>query len=276
MAPREPLGPHGLPSLEVSPIGVVRSPFADRLSAPRQPRVGSGVQGTLELFPHLNYEHALEDLASFRFIWVLFWFHKNQSFRPKVLPPRSQRRRGVFATRSPYRPNPIGMSAVELLGIDGLTLRVQNLDILDGTPILDLKPYIPYTDSIPGADNGWLDEAARPVDPIPEWRVEMSPTAREQLDFLERHSVVLSPHVEDVLRLGPAPHPYRRIKPNGSDFTLAYKAWRIDFTFSAEAQRIVVLRIRTGYRPSVIATDRTPEIDLHRSFTETFGEARGH
>jgi len=259
-------------ALQLRPIGVVRSPFADRLSAPRQPRAAPGVQGTLELLPHLNYEHALEDLASFRFIWVLFWFHKNQNFRPKVLPPRSQSRRGVFATRSPYRPNPIGMSAVELLGIEGLTLRVQNLDILDGTPILDLKPYIPYTDSIPGADNGWLDDAARPVDPIPEWQVEFGPAAREQLAFLERHAVVLEPHLADVLRLGPAPHPYRRIKPNANGFTLAYKAWRVDF--SADAQRILVLRIRTGYRPSEVATSTAPELDLHRSFVEAFGEAR--
>lgn len=259
--------------LQLRPIGFVRSPFAERLSAPRQPRAAQGVQGTLELLPHSNYEHALEDLASFRFIWVLFWFHKNQSFRPKVQPPRSQRRRGVFATRSPYRPNPIGMSAVELLGVDGLELRVQNLDILDGTPILDLKPYIPYTDSIPGADNGWLEEPVRPPDPIPAWPVEFSEPAREQLAFLERHEVLLAPRLEEVLRLGPAPHPYRRIKANGSAFTLAYKAWRVDF--STDGQRILVLRIRTGYRPSAIATSADPAIDLHRSFVEAFGEARG-
>jgi tRNA-Thr(GGU) m(6)t(6)A37 methyltransferase TsaA len=272
MTSRDPLDTSDRPTLELRPIGIVRSPFADRLSAPRQPRTGEGVQGTLELYPRSSYEHALEDLASFRFIWVLFWFHKNQSFRPKVLPPRSQSRRGVFATRSPYRPNPIGMSAVELLGVEGLTLRVQNLDILDGTPILDLKPYIPYTDSIPGADNGWLEQPARPADPIPDWAVDFSDPAREQLAFLEQHDVVLAPRIEDVLRLGPARHPYRRIKPNGSGFTLAYKAWRIDF--SVGDQRILVLRIRTGYRPREIAMSTEPELDLHRSFIATFGEAR--
>jgi tRNA-Thr(GGU) m(6)t(6)A37 methyltransferase TsaA len=272
MTGREPPVLPELPTLTLRPIGIVHSPFTDRLSAPRQPRAAEGVQGTLELLPHLNYQHALEDLQSFRFIWVLFWFHKNQGFRPKVQPPRSQSRRGVFATRSPYRPNPIGMSAVELLGVEGLTLRVQNLDILDGTPILDLKPYIPYTDSIPGADNGWLEEPVRPPDPIPEWPVEISAPAREQLEFLERHAVVLGPQIEDVLRLGPAPHPYRRIKPNGSAFTLAYKAWRIDF--SSDGQRILVLRIRTGYRPSEIATSTDVALDLHRSFIAAFGEAR--
>jgi tRNA-Thr(GGU) m(6)t(6)A37 methyltransferase TsaA len=256
-------------ALSSRPIGVVRSPFAERMSAPRQPSAARGVQGTLQLFPHLGYEHALEDLATFRFIWVLFWFHKNPNFRRKVLPLRSDRRRGVFATRSPHRPNPIGLSAVELLGIEGLTLRVQNLDILDGTPILDLKPYIPYTDSIPGADNGWLDEPERPADPKPHYQVTFSARARAQLDFLEGHAVVLAPAIKEVLRLGPTPHPYRRIKPNGADFILAYKAWRIDF--AARGLDIEVLAIRSGYRPSVLANGKDADLDLHRALIERFG-----
>jgi tRNA (adenine37-N6)-methyltransferase len=255
-------------TLTLKPIGVVRSPFAERMSAPRQPRAAEHVQGTLELFRNAGFEHALEDLQSFRFIWVLFWFHKNQTFRPKVLPPRSERRRGVFSTRSPYRPNPIGMSAVELLGIEKLTLRVQGLDILDGTPILDLKPYVPYTDSIPGADNGWLGEVARPKDPIPDYEVELAPRALEQLAYLERHAIVLAPNIKDVLRLGATPHPYRRIKPNGSAWVLAYKAWRVDFSVSG--QSVLVLGLRSGYRPSVLATSREPEIELHRTFSELF------
>jgi tRNA-Thr(GGU) m(6)t(6)A37 methyltransferase TsaA len=256
-------------ALSLKPIGIVRSPFAERMSAPRQPSAAPFVQGTLELFPHVGYEHALEDLATFRFIWVLFWFHKNQHFRRKVLPPRSDRRRGVFATRSPYRPNPIGLSAVELLGIEGLILRVQNLDILDGTPILDLKPYIPYTDAIPGADSGWLDEPLRPADPKPRYQVTFAARARAQLDFLESHSVTLAPAIEEVLRLGPTPHPYRRIKPNGDAFILAYKAWRIDFT--AHELAIEVLSIRSGYRPSVLANGKDPDLDLHRALIERFG-----
>jgi tRNA (adenine37-N6)-methyltransferase len=255
--------------LTLKPIGIVHSPFSDRLSAPRQPRAGEGSQGTLELYPHLGYEHALEDLASFRYIWVLFWFHKNQNFKRKVLPPRSQKKRGVFATRSPYRPNPVGMSAIELLAVEGLKLRVQNLDILDGTPILDLKPYVPYTDSIPQASNGWLDEAARPLDPIPRHEVEFAPRARAQLDYLAQHAVILAPHLEEVLGLGPTPHPYRRIKQNGAAFILAYKAWRIDFT--AQDQRIEVQNLRTGYRPSVLANGKDKELDVHRAFVERFG-----
>src|SRR5882757_9696227 len=167
--------------LALRPIGVVHSPFKERVDAPRQPSAARGVEGTIELFSGRNFEQALEDIQGFNFIWVVFWFHLNTTWKPKVSPPRSGLRRGVFATRSPYRPNPIGLSVVELLKVDGLTLSVQSLDILDGTPVLDLKPYIPYSDSLPEASNGWLDA---PSDPQPEYAVEFSPLATEQLAFL--------------------------------------------------------------------------------------------
>jgi tRNA-Thr(GGU) m(6)t(6)A37 methyltransferase TsaA len=259
-----------LPAVSLTPIGVAHSPFRERSSAPRQPRAAGAAEGTLELFAVSGIEHALEDLTSFRFIWVLFWFHHNQDkgFRPKVLPPRSERRRGVFATRSPYRPNPIGLSAVELLGIEGRVLRVANLDLLDGTPILDLKPYIPYTDSIPDASNGWLDAAALPADPIPDHDVEFAPRALQQLAFLETQGVVLRPHVVDVLRLGPQPHPYRRIKANADAWVLAYKEWRVDFKIQGRC--MYVTAVRSGYRPSVLFHGTAPELVLHRAFTDHF------
>ena len=158
-------------SLNLQPIGVVHSPFKERVDAPRQPILARGVQGTIELFSGRNLEQALEDIQGFNFIWVLFWFHLNTTWKPKVSPPRSGLRRGVFATRSPYRPNPIGMSVVELCKVDGLILSVQNLDILDGSPVLDLKPYIAYTDSVPDASSGWLEA---PSDPQPDYAVEFS------------------------------------------------------------------------------------------------------
>ena len=147
-----------LPELTLRPIGIAHSPFLDRQAAPRQ-SANSDALGSIELFPHSGIEHALEDLASFRVIWVLFWFHKNIGWRPKVRPPRSRERRGVFATRSPYRPNPIGLSAVELIGIEGRVLKIKNLDMLDGTPVLDIKPYVPYTDAIAEGSSGWLGGA---------------------------------------------------------------------------------------------------------------------
>ena len=144
--------------LELEPIGVVRSPFTEKMQAPRQPNTPQAAAGSIQLYAGQDFEHALEDLASFRYIWILFWFDRAEGWRPKVLPPRSVKRRGVFATRSPHRPNPIGMSLVELIGIDGLVLSVRGLDLLDGTPVLDIKPYLSSVapDEI---HRGWLVEA---------------------------------------------------------------------------------------------------------------------
>jgi len=256
-------------TLTLTPIGVVHSPFHERREAPRQPRAALGVSGSIELYVGSGIEHALEDIDSFRYIWVLFWFHRNHGFRPKVLPPRSQTRRGVFATRSPYRPNPIGLSVVELVGVEGRVLSVRNLDILDGTPVLDLKPYIPYTDAIPDATNGWLETAQAPVDPLPEYRVEYSPLASEQLDFIERREVGIRAGVEEVLRLGPQPHPYRRIKRSETGFVLAHKAWRI--AFESHGDWIRVAGVKSGYRPSELFRSDSDELRGHREFVERFG-----
>jgi tRNA-Thr(GGU) m(6)t(6)A37 methyltransferase TsaA len=131
-------------SYSFAPIGIVRSPFRERVDAPRQStaRDARGVAGTIELFAGHDFEHALSDVDRFDHLWVLFVFHRNveqgRGWKPKVLPPRSVKRRGLFATRSPHRPNPIGLSVVRLLRVDGLVLHVEDLDILDGTPVLDL------------------------------------------------------------------------------------------------------------------------------------------
>src|SRR5262252_9269161 len=101
------------PKLHRRPIGVLSTPFREKMSAPRQAALARGVEGTIELLP--MYEHALADLAGIERIWVLFWFHLADGWRAKVLPPRSTRRRGLFATRAPHRPNPIGLSAVRLV-----------------------------------------------------------------------------------------------------------------------------------------------------------------
>ena len=170
-----------------TPIGVVRTPFPDRVSAPRQPAAAIGVQGTIELEPGRDFEHALEDLEGWDRLWVIFCFHLNEGWRPKVLPPRSaEKRRGVFSTRSPHRPNSIGLSVVRLRRVRGLVLDVEDLDIVDGSPVLDLKPYVPYADAFPEARTGWLEalapsggdaQAAR--DPEPGFEVVWSALATE-------------------------------------------------------------------------------------------------
>ncbi|MFI5307399.1 MAG: tRNA (N6-threonylcarbamoyladenosine(37)-N6)-methyltransferase TrmO [Polyangiales bacterium] len=268
--------PAPLPELLLQPIGVAHTPFRDKRSAPRQPAAASGTAGTIELLPRSDYEHALADLDTFTHIWVIFWFHLNRSFRAKVQPPRSTQKRGLFATRSPYRPNPLGLSVLRLQRIEGHVLHVLDVDMLDGTPVLDIKPYVPYADAIPQAHSGWLQPAALPPeDPGPRYRVRYSPRAREQLAWLaERTDVPFAKLAEHVLELGPTPHPYRRIKRDGDVMRLAVKDFRLRFV--VEGDEAVVLELATGYRERVLrdptsqATERTP-LEVHRAFVEHFG-----
>ena len=251
--------------LTLEPIGYVRTALQFKDEAPRQPRASGGAPGRIELLSGRNYEHALLDIEGWDHIWVLFWFHHNAGWRPKVLPPRSTSgRKGVFATRSPHRPNPIGLSAVRLERIEGLTLHVQDIDMLDGTPVLDLKPYVAYTDAIVGARNGWLDAA----DPIAAFDVQWDDAAADQAAWVEaRTSLALRERVTSTLALGPEPQPYRRIRRDGEGFVLAVKDWRA--RFSVEGRRVRVHEIRSGYRDSQLSGANRCDADLsaHREFS---------
>ena len=152
-----------VPAFAYRPLGFVRSPYAKRIDATHQPTVvagtetGAPAEATLELDPALP-ETVLRDLEGFERIWLIFAFHLSEGWAPLVQPPRGpMAKRGVLATRSPHRPNPIGLSCVELVGIEGRTLHLRGVDLLDGTPVLDLKPYVPYADAFPGARAGWID-----------------------------------------------------------------------------------------------------------------------
>lgn len=256
-------------ALTISPIGVLRTPFPDRVSAPRQPYVARGVPGTIELYPGRGFEHALCDLEGWDHLWVIFWFHLNAGWRPKVLPPRSTgKRRGVFATRSPHRPNPIGLSVVRLKAIRGLVLDVEDVDMIDGTPVLDLKPYLPVADAIADARAGWLDPQG---DPEPGYEVAWSDRAAEEARWLrDDQGIDLEAPVERALRLGPQPHPYRRIRadPSGSGMRLAVKDWRV--RFHVEGRRITVDAITTGYRERELLTSEEAAVTPHRAFVARF------
>jgi tRNA (adenine37-N6)-methyltransferase len=145
------------------PIGILRSPYARRIDAPHQSTVVEGTEtgafatATLELADWLD-EKVLQDLAGFDRLWLIFAFHMSEGWKSTVKPPRGGPKRGVLATRSPHRPNSIGLSAVELVKIEGRTLHLRGVDLLDGTPVLDIKPYVPYADAFPESKAGWIDE----------------------------------------------------------------------------------------------------------------------
>ena len=143
-------------NITLAPIGIVRSPHLTPAGTPIQPTYAEQYEGRIIVDP--LFEKALADLEGFERIWLIYWFDRAGPYRPCVIPYRDTREHGLFATRSPCRPNPIGLSVVRLLGRKGLELRVRGLDLLDGTPILDIKPYVPEFDAHPSSKAGWLDE----------------------------------------------------------------------------------------------------------------------
>jgi tRNA-Thr(GGU) m(6)t(6)A37 methyltransferase TsaA len=232
------------------------------VEAARQPRAATDSPALIELLPGQNFEHALADLESWELIWVLFWFHLNPGWRPKVLPPRSTTgRKGVFSTRAPHRPNPLGMSVVRLERVDGLILHIRDSDMLDGTPVLDLKPYVAYTDAHPGAGAGWLEP-----DPVSAYTVELTALAAEQALWIETHTgLAIRERVQSTLALGPEPHPYRRIRHTADGMLLAVKEWRVRFCVTG--RNVQVTGIHSGFRASQLAADdENDALQAHRKF----------
>ena len=140
--------------LTYRPIGVIRTPHKEPKGTPIQPTGAQGIEGTIELNP--EYRPGLKDLEGFSHVILLYHFHRAEGYSLQVKPYMDKDTHGVFATRIPGRPNPIGLSVVRLLDIEGGTLRIQDVDILDGTPLLDIKPYVPAFDHRETDRIGWL------------------------------------------------------------------------------------------------------------------------
>lgn len=256
------------PRRELSPIGIFHSLARQPYEAPRQGAVDqSGEEGYVELHRGEQFEQALADLNGFERLWLLYRFHHNGHWHPKVMPPRGPRtKRGVFATRSPYRPNPIGLSCVELVRIDGLKIYVKGFDLLDGSPIYDIKPYLPYADAFPGAKIGWLEG-------ISETRhdVRFSDHAEQALSWLEAKGVLhLRSFLLAQLEYDPIDDERKRVsaRDDGTGFRIAYRTWRADFTWDAETRLVEVVKIASGYSPGELAssTDAYHDKDIHREF----------
>ena len=162
------------PSVTYEPVGVVRSPFTSTEGMPLQPIAASEVRGRIEIRPELA--PGLRDLDGFSHLHVIAHMHRGVPGDLEVVPfLDDERPRGIFATRSPRHPNPIGLSVVRLLSISGATLEIAGVDLLDGTPVLDLKPYVPKFDAVAAERTGWLSEAADRVHHLrADWRAHES------------------------------------------------------------------------------------------------------
>ena len=231
--------------------------------------------GIIELLPQMNFEQALNDLHGFERIWVLYHFHLNKTWKPYVRPPRTDGRKkiSVFATRSPYRPNPIGMSCIELVKIEGLKLHVKNVDILDESPIFDIKPYLPYSDSFPDATTGWI-----PDEDEPSFYCQFSELAEAQAQFIYSQSGLdLRRFAYVQLSYSPFDKKRKRIEKVAEDsFILACRTWRIHLNFQCDVKTFNIKCIMSAYKLSELeenSTDIYADKDLHRSFNKRYMES---
>ena len=147
--------------MEIKPIGVIHTPYKDLAGMPIQPAGAAGVKGCVEVFE--EFRAGLKDLEGFSHIILLYEFHRSQGFKLDVIPFMDTESRGLFATRAPNRPNPIGLSIVKLDRVENGKLQIRNADILDGTPLLDIKPFVPEFDSPSDVRTGWLERVRNRV-----------------------------------------------------------------------------------------------------------------
>ena len=194
-------------AFEFHPIGIISSCFKEKFGIPRQSGLIPEARAVLEILPPYDRPEAFRELADYSHVWLTFVFHANlrESWKPTVRPPRlgGNQRVGVFASRSPFRPNPIGLSVVRLDRLElthgGVRLQLSGVDLLDGTPVLDIKPYLPYADTIPEARSGYAPEPPREnlalvFDSQPERLLATLPPDRaEELSLLIRRILALDP-----------------------------------------------------------------------------------
>lgn len=259
----------------MTPIGTFFGDAVYKYDAPRQGRLFAGHPGRIVLNSGMNFETALRDLDGFERIWVIFQFHENEGWRPTTrppVPPKGKDRVGTFASRSPYRPNPIGLSCVRLLKIEGLTLYVDEADLLNETPVLDIKPYIPMADAFPDAKAGWVEEQVGDL-----WNIEVANLFATQNKWIADHSAfdLLSFAQVQLSRGNFAKDVFdssrRRLTIDESSHTgvLAYRTFRIHFSYDESGRQVRLQRIASGYSSEDLkigAEDKYGDKDLHRKF----------
>lgn len=246
------------------PIGVLH---CDAVYTQETPRQGAFSRRTAVIELDKRYKNAMLDLDGVSHIWIIWVFDRAKNWKSTVHPPTSTRAVGVFATRSPHRPNPIGITAAKLVKVEDNKLFVENIDLLDNTPVLDIKPYIPEADSFPEAKVDWLNET-----PFEIKDFSVSELAGEKAQFIREHGKF------DILETARVQLATRRLDPerqrltlNEKDGILAFRTWRIHFTY--DDLSVKVTDIVSGYTADDLAYDKTDKYgdhDLHRKFLERF------
>lgn len=212
--------------MEINPIAYFRSPLKEKFGAPRQSGIVAGLRGRVEFTPEYRKAEAVKGLDGFGFVWLIWGFQHCEAHLT-VRPPRlgGNERVGVFATRSPFRPNGLGLSSVRLVGIDDGALIVEGADLIDGTPIYDVKPYIPFTDSHPEARAGFTDSRLWP---------------RLGVEFaVSRPETMTDSDAADLKALlAEDPRPAYQRREEGRGYGLAFGPWQVRFTVSDGVCRV--------------------------------------
>ena len=225
--------------MEIGRIGVVRSCFGEKFGVPRQPGLCPSAWGELVFDPEFRREEMLRGLEGFSHFWLIFGFHETagEGWHPTVRPPRlgGNRRVGVFASRSPFRPNPLGLSLVKLEGIererpDGPVLRLGGLDLVDGTPVYDIKPYLPYCEALPEAGGGFSSPLAERLE------VEIAPEAEEAFSAMPGRARAL---IREALACDPRPAARSEAKEPDRLYGALLCGHNIRFTIQGDRCRVV-------------------------------------
>lgn len=251
---------------EFEPIGYLK---CDRSFHTQQPAQGvlSDSEGVIELIKGYNYEQGLKDLSGFDYIWVIYLFHRNTNWKPLTNPPHNDEngKKGVFATRSPYRPNPIGLSCVKLDRIENNKVYVKNSDLLNDTPILDIKPYIPEYDSFPAARRGWLENVDKQI-----FEVVYSNAAKSKADYLFKRGADLYGVIDAQLKHNPFDKTRNKFCTTETGYLLRFKSWRIKFEI--ENKTVKINEIESAYSSfgTALGNDSAEDIKIHIEFKKTF------
>jgi len=256
---------------EFFPIAYVRNGRQELYQVPFQTGLIEGFQAVIEFNEGENYQEALKDLEGMERVWVVFAFHKAKNWKHKIFPPRGSQKRGLFATRSPHRPNPIGISAVKLVKVDGLKLYIEDHDLVDGTPILDIKPYLPYVDSFPDASYGWLENQEIPK----AYELTQTEEFTKKLQWLkEIGGLDLISLIDVNLKLHPFPRQGNRIEQmSDGSYLIAIKTWRI--SYQVKEGEVVLENIFSGYEKEYIEgkkESKWDDVPLHRDFLKAFSQ----
>lgn len=249
----------------LKPIGVFKGTHKNKASVPRQGSL-SQQHGVIEFESGFDSKLAMQGLEKMSHVWLIFSFHKAESKpKPLVRPPRNPDIQvGVWATRSPYRPNSLGLTLAKIESISGKKLFLSQVDLLDETPIFDIKPYVTESDFAKKPSLGWIDE-------IENWKYSLSTEAQKQADWLKENGLL---EIDDVIesQFGTKPlHPKRkRVKPDGKNYILAYRTWRFLFRVSTSKKHSQIIKIFSGYSDLDLEdlNDLYDDKALHKEFTK--------